>query len=111
MRVRRFVAVDDAGRILNPLLAEGQVVGGAVQGLGACLTEEDGAGLLTAADVPEITTDVVESPSPLNPLGAKGITDGASSGAPPAVANALADAIGRHLDPPFTAEKVWRALQ
>ena len=111
VRVRRFVAVDDAGRIVNPLLAEGQVVGGAVRGLGACLTEEDGAGLLTAADVPEITTDVIESPSPLNPLGAKGITDGASSGAPPAVANALANAIGRHVDPPFTAEKVWGALQ
>jgi len=113
--VRRLVAVDDAGRIMNPLLAEGQVVGGSVQGLGACLTEEAGEpmdfGLLTAADVPEITTDFVESPSPLNPLGAKGIGESGAIGAPPAVANALADAIGRHLDPPFTAEKVWQALQ
>ena len=117
VRVRRLVAVDDAGRILNPLLATGQVVGGSVQGLGACLTEEVGPtslldyGLLTSAEVPEITTDFVESPSPLNPLGAKGIGDGGTSGAPPAVANALAAALGRHIDPPFTAEKVWRALQ
>jgi carbon-monoxide dehydrogenase large subunit len=107
VRVRRFVAVDDAGRIVNPLLAEGQVVGGTVQGLGACLT----GGLLTAAEVPELATAFVESPSPLNPLGAKGISDGAAGGAPAAVANALANALGRHLDPPFTAEKVWQALQ
>ncbi len=117
VRVRRIVAVDDAGRIMNPLLAEGQVVGGTVQGLGACLTEEAGQpslldyGLLTAAEVPEITTEFVESPSPLNPLGAKGIAESGTIGAPPAVANALADALGRHLDPPFTAEKVWAALQ
>jgi carbon-monoxide dehydrogenase large subunit len=126
VRVRRLVAVDDAGRIVNPLLAEGQVVGGAVQGLGAVLSEEvvhDEAGqpvaaslldytLLTAADVPPIETEFVESPSPLNPLGAKGIGEAGTIGAPPAVANALTDALGgRHVDPPFTAEKVWRALR
>jgi aerobic carbon-monoxide dehydrogenase large subunit len=126
VRVRRLVAVDDAGTIVNPLLAEGQVVGGAVQGLGAVLTEEvvhDDAGqpvaaslldynLLTAADVPPIETEFVESPSPLNPLGAKGIGEAGTIGAPPAVANALTDALGgRHVDPPFTAEKVWRALR
>jgi carbon-monoxide dehydrogenase large subunit len=122
VRVRRLAAVDDAGRIINPLLAEGQVVGGTVQGLGACLSEEvvhdeDGQpapfeyALLTAAEVPEITTEFVESPSPLNPLGAKGIAESGTIGAPPAVANALAAALGRHLDPPYTAEKVWRALR
>jgi aerobic carbon-monoxide dehydrogenase large subunit len=124
--VRRLVAVDDAGRIVNPLLAEGQVIGGAVQGLGAVLSEEvvhDEAGqpvtvslldytLLTAADVPPIETEFVETPSPLNPLGAKGIGEAGTIGAPPAVANALADALGgRRVDPPFTAEKVWRALR
>jgi aerobic carbon-monoxide dehydrogenase large subunit len=124
--VRRLVAVDDAGRILNPLLAEGQVIGGAVQGLGAVLSEEvvhdeDGQPtttslldytLLTAADVPPIATEFVEIPSPLNPLGAKGIGEAGTIGVPPAVANALADALGAHLvDPPFTAEKVWRALR
>ena len=86
VRVRRLVAVDDAGRIVNPLLAEGQVVGGAVQGLGACLTEEvvhDDAGqpassslldygLLTAAEIPEFATAFVGTPSPLNPLGVEG---------------------------------------
>ncbi len=125
VEVRRLVAVDDAGRIMNPLLAEGQVIGGAVQGLGASLTEEafyddDGQptfaslldyGLLTAMEIPEFVTDFVESPSPLNPLGAKGIGESGTIGAPAAVANALAAAIGVHLDPPFSAEKVWRALQ
>jgi carbon-monoxide dehydrogenase large subunit len=126
VRVRRLVAVDDAGRIVNPLLADGQVVGGAVQGLGAVLTEEvlhdDGGrpgstslldyALLTAAEVPDLATAFVETPSPLNPLGLKGVAEGGTIGAPAAVANALANALGgRHVDPPFTAEKVWRALQ
>ncbi|HEX6025241.1 MAG TPA: xanthine dehydrogenase family protein molybdopterin-binding subunit [Solirubrobacter sp.] len=115
VRVRRLVAVDDAGRIINPLLAEGQVVGGAVQGLGACLTEEVGAPLdyapLTAVEVPEIVTEFVETLSPLNPLGAKGIAESGAIGAPAAVANALAAVLGRHIDPPFTAEKVWGALR
>ena len=119
MRVVKLVAVDDAGRIVNPLLAEGQVVGGAVQGLGAILTEEAGPtslldyGLLTAAELPqELATAFVVTPSPLNPLGVKGIGEGGAIGTPAAIANALADALGgHHIDPPFTAEKVWRALQ
>ena len=95
MRVRRLVAVDDAGRIVNPLLAEGQVIGGAVQGLGAVLTEEqsyttDGRplsslldyALLTAAEIPEFATAFVETPSPLNPLGVKGVGEGGTIGAP-----------------------------
>ncbi len=123
--VRRLVAVDDAGRIVNPLLAEGQVLGGMAQGLGASLSEEvvhdeDGqpvsSSLLdyllpTAADVPPVQTAFVETPSPLNPLGVKGIGESGAIGVPPAIANALADAIGCHLDPPFTAEKVWEALR
>jgi carbon-monoxide dehydrogenase large subunit len=125
LHVQRVVAVDDAGTIINPLLAHGQIVGGAVQALGECLTEEavydeDGQlrtatfvdyGLLTAADVPEIVTGEVSSPSPLNPLGAKGVGEGGTIGTLPAVANAVADALGgRHLDPPYQAEKLWRAL-
>jgi carbon-monoxide dehydrogenase large subunit len=123
VEVRRLAGVDDAGRIINPLLAEGQVLGGAVQGLGASLSEQvvhDDEGqpvssslldyaLLTAADVPPIETAYVETPSPLNPLGAKGIGESGAIGVPPAVANAIADALGVHLDPPFTAERVWRA--
>jgi carbon-monoxide dehydrogenase large subunit len=126
MVVRRLVAVDDAGTIINPLLAHGQVLGGAVQGLGECLTEEvvydeDGQlrtatfmdyGLLTGGNVPEIVIGEVCSPSPRNPLGAKGVGEGGAIGTLAAVANAVADALGgRHLDPPYTAEKLWRALR
>ncbi|MGO9819224.1 MAG: xanthine dehydrogenase family protein molybdopterin-binding subunit [Solirubrobacteraceae bacterium] len=125
LAVTRVVAVDDAGTIINPLLAEGQVVGGIVQGLGECVLEQavydqDGQlrtatfvdyGLLTAADIPELLTAQVVSPSPRNPLGAKGVGEGGAIGTLPAVANAVADALGgRHLDPPYGAEKVWRAL-
>jgi carbon-monoxide dehydrogenase large subunit len=125
MSVLRMSAVDDAGRIVNPLLAEGQVMGGLVQGLGECLTEvmtwdEEGQptsasladySLLTAAEVPPVETAFVESPSPHNPLGAKGVGEGGSIGALAAMSNAVADALGgRRVDPPYTAEKLWRAL-
>ncbi len=124
-RVLRLAAVDDAGTIINPLLAEGQVIGGSVHGLGVSLTEEmvhDEAGqpttaslldysLLTAAEVPELRTAFVESPSPRNPLGAKGIGEGGTIGAPAAIGNAIADALGRNVDPPYTAEKLWGALR
>jgi len=122
--VRRVAAVDDAGTIVNPLLAEGQVLGGIVQALGECLTEEavyDAEGqlrtaslldysLATAAEVPEIVTAFVETPSPYNPLGAKGIGEGGTIGALAAVSNAVANAVGRWVDPPFTEEKIWQAL-
>ena len=126
LHVLRIAAVDDAGTIINPLLSHGQVIGGAVQGLGECLVEEavfDETGqplsvsllnyqLLTAADIPPIVTGEVASPSPLNPLGAKGVGEGGAIGVLPAVANAVADALsGVRLDPPFTAERLWRALQ
>jgi carbon-monoxide dehydrogenase large subunit len=126
LRVERLVAVDDAGTLINPRLVRGQVVGGAVQALGECLTEEavyDEAGqphtgsfldygLLTAAEIPPIVTAEVQTPSPLNPLGAKGAGEGGAVGALPAVANAVADALGGQVvTPPFTAEKLWRALQ
>ena len=126
LRVCRLAAVDDAGRILNPLLAEGQVLGGIVQGLGAVLTEEavyDEQGqprsasfadysLLTAVELPPIDARFVETPSPLNPLGAKGIGEGGAIGTPAAIASAVADALGRPApDPPFTADKLWRALR
>jgi aerobic carbon-monoxide dehydrogenase large subunit len=126
LAVRRLAAVDDAGTIINPLLAEGQVLGGVVQGLGAVLTEEavhdvDGQprnasfvdySLPSAVEVPPIVTAFVESPSPHNPLGAKGIGEGGAIGTPAAIANAVADALGGDApDPPFTAEKLWRALR
>jgi carbon-monoxide dehydrogenase large subunit len=126
LRVLRIAAVDDAGTIVNPLLAEGQVLGGTAQGLGECLFEEalyDGEGqftsasfldysLMTAAEMPPVATAFVESPSPLNPLGAKGIGEGGAIGTPAAVGNAIAAALkGASLDPPWTEDKLWRALQ
>jgi aerobic carbon-monoxide dehydrogenase large subunit len=125
LRVLRIAAVDDAGTIVNPLLAEGQVIGGTAHGLGECLAEESTydeaaqptAGsfadysLMTAAEMPPIVTAFVQSPSPLNPLGAKGIGEGGAIGTPAAVANAVVDALGgRAVDPPFTEDKLWRAL-
>ncbi|HZC14760.1 MAG TPA: molybdopterin cofactor-binding domain-containing protein, partial [Thermoleophilaceae bacterium] len=126
LRVLRVAAVDDAGNIVNPLLAEGQVIGGTAQGLGQCLVEEAvydeegnptfasfvGYSLLTAAEMPPIATAFVETPSPLNPLGAKGIGEAGSVGTPGAIANAVADALGGvRVDPPFREEKLWRALR
>ncbi len=88
----------------------------AVQGLGAALFEAVGEDPLdyplpTAAEIPEFVTAFVESPSPLNPLGAKGISESGAIGAPAAIANAVADAIGRHLDPPLTPRRSGRALR
>jgi carbon-monoxide dehydrogenase large subunit len=126
LSVRRIVAVDDCGTVINPLLAHGQVVGGIAQALGECLVEEflhDELGqprtasfadysLLTAAEMPPISVGVVESPSPLNPLGAKGVGEGGTIGALPAVANAVVAALGGvQVDPPYTADKLWRALR
>jgi carbon-monoxide dehydrogenase large subunit len=128
LRVLELAAVDDSGRIVNPLLAEGQVLGATVQGLGQSLVEEavhDEEGqlrtasfadysLLTAAELPPIESRFVETPSPLNPLGAKGIGEGGAIATPAAVANAVADALApfgvRHVDPPFTEAKLWRLL-
>jgi carbon-monoxide dehydrogenase large subunit len=101
------------------------VVGAVVQALGECFSEEaiyddDGQlrtasfmdySLLTAAEIPPIALGVVETRSPYNPLGAKGAGEGGAIGTLPAVANAMADALGRHVDPPYTEEKVWRALK
>ena len=126
LHVLRVAAVDDAGTVINPLLSHGQVIGGAVQGLGECLVEEavyDDSGqalsaslmsysLLTAADVPPIVCGEVSSPSPMNPLGAKGVGEGGAIGALAAISNAVVDALGgRHVDPPFSDEKLWRALR
>ena len=126
LSIKRVVAVDDAGTIVNPLLAEGQVLGGTAQGLGQCLVEEviyneeaqpttasfAHYSLLTAAEMPPIATAFVESPTPLNPLGAKGIGEGGAIGTPAAVGNAVADALGgRRLDPPYTEEKLWLAME
>ena len=124
----RMVAVDDAGRILNPLLAEGQVHGGLAQGAAQALYEEfrydeDGNpmtatfadySIISAAELPMFERVMMETPTPLNALGAKGIGESGTIGSTPAVHNAVIDALShlgvRHLDMPATPEKVWRAL-
>jgi carbon-monoxide dehydrogenase large subunit len=125
----RIVAVDDCGRILNPLLAEGQVHGGLAQGIAQALFEEfaydaDGTPLTatladylvpSAAELPSYETAHTETPTPLNPLGAKGIGESGTIGSTPAVQNAVVDAVAhlgvRHIDMPCTPERVWRAIQ
>jgi carbon-monoxide dehydrogenase large subunit len=126
LHVLQIAAIDDAGVIINPLLSHGQVIGGIVQGLGECLVEEaryddSGSpldisfmqyGLLTSADVPPIATDDLCTPSPIGPLGAKGVGEGGTIGTVAAVANAVADALGgRRLDPPFTDQRLWSATR
>jgi carbon-monoxide dehydrogenase large subunit len=128
VHLERIVTVDDAGTILNPLLALGQVHGGLAQGIAQALFEEfsyddDGNpltstfadyGLPTAADLPNFESTLQETPSPNNPLGFKGIAESGTIGGPPAVQNAVVDALAHlgvtHLDLPITPERVWRAL-
>jgi carbon-monoxide dehydrogenase large subunit len=127
-KILRFVSVDDCGNIISPMLVTGQVHGGLAQGMGQVLWEElhyDASGeLITgtlndyavpkAAYFPEFETHHTTTTTPLNPLGAKGIGEAATIGSTPALANAVIDALEpwaiTHLDIPFTAEKVWRAI-
>jgi carbon-monoxide dehydrogenase large subunit len=129
VRVLRHVCCDDAGTILNPLIFDGQVHGGVAAGIGQALFEEirydaDGNPLTTnladyalpsAAELPSFERVVQETPTPLNPLGAKGIGEAGTIGATPAVQNAVVDAVShlgvRHIDMPLTAERVWTAIQ
>ena len=129
VRVRRFVAVDDCGNIINPMIVEGQIHGGLAQGIGPALFEEigyDGDGNVyggsfmdyyvpTAMECPRWETDKTITPSPHHPLGAKGVGESATVGAPPAIANAVIDALRHlgvtHIDIPITPEKVWQLLK
>jgi carbon-monoxide dehydrogenase large subunit len=129
VRIRRFVAVDDCGNIINPMIVEGQVHGGLTMGLAPALFEEisyDEAGniqqgsfidylLPTAMETPKWETDKTCTPSPHHPLGAKGIGESATVGAPAAIANAVVDALWhlgvRHVEIPITPEKVWKLLR
>jgi aerobic carbon-monoxide dehydrogenase large subunit len=123
-----YVAVHDCGHILNPLLVRGQVHGGVVQGIGQALWEgmvysSDGQPLTgslldyalpVAAGLPGMITATIETPSPMNPLGIKGVGELPTVAAPAAVANAVLDALSgfgvRHIDTPLTSEKIWRAM-
>ena len=126
-RIASFTAVDDFGNVINPMIVEGQVHGGLVQGIGQALTEscrydKDSGQLLTgsmldyclprADDVPSFKIGTEVTPCTHNPLGVKGCGEAGAIGAPPAVINAITDAIGvREIEMPATAERVWRAVR
>jgi carbon-monoxide dehydrogenase large subunit len=127
--LRRVVALDDAGRVLNPLLAEGQVHGGIAQGAAQALLEavrydDDGQPLTTnftdylvisATELPSFELVRMETPTFVNELGAKGIGESGTIGSIPSVYNAVIDALAhlgvRHLEMPLTPERIWTALE
>ncbi|MBO3736929.1 aerobic carbon-monoxide dehydrogenase large subunit [Actinoplanes flavus] len=129
VKVRRFIAVDDCGTRINPMIIEGQVHGGLTDGVGMALMEmisfdEDGnclgASLMdylipTALEVPDWETGYTVTPSPHHPIGAKGIGESATVGSPPAIVNAVVDALKpfgvRHADMPLTPSRVWDAMR
>ena len=129
VEVKRYVAVDDCGRVINPLIVDGQVHGGIAQGMAQALYEEgayDENGQLisgsmmdyavpNAKQVPAFETHHTETPTPVNPMGVKGIGEAGTIGASPAVVNSVVDALSHlgvtHLDMPLRPERVWRAIQ
>jgi len=129
VKVRRFIAVDDCGTRINPMIIEGQVHGGLTDGVGMALMEmiafdEDGnclgASLMdylipTSLEVPDWETGYTVTPSPHHPIGAKGVGESATVGSPPAIVNAVVDALKpfgiRHADMPLTPSRVWDAMR
>ena len=129
VRILRYVAVDDVGKVINPMIVEGQIQGGVVQGVGQALTEtagyaEDGSFLtgtmleyaVPRADLlPGIEVDRIETPSPHNPLGVKGAGEMGTIAATPVVANAVLDALAPlgvdHIELPLTPERIWQAVR
>ena len=127
--VRRFVAVDDCGNIINPMIVDGQIHGGLTMGFAPSLYEEmsydengqNQAGtfmdylLPTAMETPAWEVAKTVTPSPHHPIGAKGVGESATVGAPPAIANAVVDALWhlgvRNIDIPITPQKVWKILR
>ncbi len=129
IEIKRYIACDDCGNILNPLIVEGQVHGGVAQGLGQALWEQavydDNGQLVTgelmdyaipkASNIPWIETSHTITPSPVNPLGVKGVGEAGTIGCSPAVVNSVVDALSplgvRHIDMPLTPEKIWNLIQ
>jgi aerobic carbon-monoxide dehydrogenase large subunit len=127
--IRRYVAVDDCGKIINPLIVSGQVHGGVAQGLGQALWEQavyDANGQLLTGELtdyavprahmmPWIESSHTETPSPVNPLGVKGVGEAGTIGCSPAVVNSVVDALAhlgvRHIDMPLTPEKLWKLVE
>ena len=128
VEIQRYVGVDDCGKIINPLLVDGQIHGGVAQGLGQALLEEvvydDGGQLLTgtladyalpkASHMPWVESHRTETPSTSNPLGVKGVGESGTIGSVPALVNAVVDALSplgvKHLDMPLTPQKIWREV-
>ncbi len=129
IQIRRYIAVDDCGKIINPLIVAGQVHGGVAQGLGQALWEQavyDDNGQLLSGELtdyaiprahlmPWIESSHTETPSPVNPLGVKGVGEAGTIGCSPAVVNSVVDALApfgvRHIDMPLTPEKIWNAIR
>lgn len=129
IEIKKYIAVDDCGKVINPLLVDGQIQGGIVQGVGQALFEEviyDNNGqLLTgslmdyalprAADLPRLSLTRTETPTPVNPLGIKGVGEAGTIGSTPAVVNAVLDALApfgaTHIDMPLTPQKIWSLCQ
>ncbi len=129
IEIKRYVAVDDIGKIINPLIVDGQVHGGVAQGLGQSLWEEavyDDNGQLVsgeftdyalpkASGMPWIESSHTTTPSPVNPLGVKGVGEAGTIGCSPAVVNSVVDALSplgvRHIDMPLTPQKIWMLIQ
>ena len=128
VHIRRYVAVDDVGRVINPMIVDGQVQGGIAQGIGQALFEnavyDEGGNLVTGSMLdyavpkahllPSFEIDRTETPCPHNPLGVKGAGETGTIASPAAVVNAVMDALApfgvEHLDMPLTPEKIWRAI-
>ena len=127
--VKKYIAVDDCGKVINPLLVDGQIQGGIAQGLGQALFEEvvydENGQLLTgslmdyplpkAEDLPRLELARTETPTPVNPLGVKGVGEAGTIGSTPAIVNAVIDALAPfgvvHIDMPLKPEKIWRLCQ
>jgi len=125
-KVINWSAVDDFGKVVNPMVVEGQVHGGIAQGIGqslleSCVYDKETGQLLTgsfmdycmprADDLPSFKVGMIETPCPHNPLGVKGCGEAGAIAAPPALVNAVTDALGvRHMEMPLTSERVWRTI-
>ena len=129
IEIKRYVAVDDCGKVINPMIVDGQVHGGVAQGLGQALWEEavyDETGQLVSGELmdyaipkatmlPWIESSRTETPSPVNPLGVKGVGEAGTIGCSPAVVNSVVDALSplgvTHIDMPLGPEKIWKIIQ
>jgi carbon-monoxide dehydrogenase large subunit len=128
-KLTRYIAVDDCGQVINPMIVDGQVHGGVAQGVAQALWEEvvydENGQLITgtlmdyavpfSSDLPMIETGATVTPSPVNPLGVKGVGEAGTIAATPVIVNAVMDALSglgvRHIDMPLRPEKIWKAVQ